>query len=70
MEWVSRIMTISLEMALPALLGHWADRWLETKLVFLVLGVILGFSLGVWHLVKLAAAPPGSGHSPRGPSGD
>ncbi len=66
MEWVSRITTISLEMALPALLGHWADRWLETKLVFLVLGVILGFSLGMWHLVKLAGAPPGNGR----PSGD
>ena len=70
MGWVSRITTISLEMALPALLGYWADRWLETEPLFLVLGVIAGFSLGMWHLIKLAAAPPGDGHPPRRSSED
>lgn len=64
MGWVSRITAISLEMALPALLGYWADQWLETEPLFLVLGVIAGFSLGMWHLIKLAAAPPGNGHRP------
>ena len=65
MEWVSRITTICLEMALPALLGHLADRWLNRKMLFLVLGAVVGFSLGMWQLVKLAAGPPGDGHPPR-----
>jgi ATP synthase protein I len=58
LEWVSRITTISLEMSLPALLGYWADRELGTKPLFLVLGGIAGFGLGLWHLLKLAALPP------------
>jgi len=70
MGWVSRITTICLEMVLPALLGYWADQWLKTKMLFLVLGVIVGFSLGMWHLIKLAAAPPGDGHPPRRSSED
>ena len=64
MAWVSRITTISLEMVLPALLGYWADQWLGTKPLFLVLGVIAGFILGMWDLVKLAATPPGNESRP------
>lgn len=64
MGWVSRITTISLEMVLPALLGYWADQWLGTKVLFLVLGVIAGFSLGMWDLVKLASTPPGKESRP------
>jgi len=58
LEWVSRITTISLEMALPALLGYWVDQKLGTKILFLALGAIAGFALGLWHLLKLAALPP------------
>ena len=58
MQWVSRVTTISLEMVLPGLLGYWADQQWNSEPVLLVLGVILGFSVGMWHLVKLAKWPP------------
>jgi ATP synthase protein I len=58
MEWTSRLTTISLEMVLPGLLGYWVDQKLGTRVVFLLLGVIAGFSVGMWHLVKLAGSPP------------
>ncbi|MBN1910796.1 MAG: AtpZ/AtpI family protein [Pirellulales bacterium] len=56
MGWVSQVTTIGLEMALPALAGHWLDQRLGTKLVFLLLGTVLGFATGMWHLLKLADA--------------
>jgi ATP synthase protein I len=67
MEWVSRITTISLEMVLPALAGYWVDERLGTRFV-LVVGVVVGFSVGMWHLVKLTKAPPGGSPPPRGPA--
>jgi hypothetical protein len=69
MEWVSRITTISLEMVLPALLGYWADRKLGIRGLSVV-GVIVGFGVGMWHLIKLTKAPPGKGRPPREPSQD
>lgn len=53
MEWISRITTISLEMVLPGVIGYWIDLRLGTKVVFLILGVILGFVGGIWQLIKL-----------------
>ena len=44
MVWVSRITSISMEMVLPGLIGYYLlDRWLGTRVVFLILGLILGF---------------------------
>jgi F0F1-type ATP synthase assembly protein I len=57
MEWTSRVTTISLEMVLPGLLGYWLDQRLGTRIVFLVLGAILGLGMGMWHLIKLTEAP-------------
>ncbi len=51
--WVAQITTISLEMALPALGGSWLDQKLGTKVLFLILGSVLGFAAGFWHLLKL-----------------
>jgi hypothetical protein len=53
MQWVARLTTISLEMALPGLGGFWLDQWLGTRVVFLIVGVIVGFAAGMWHLVQL-----------------
>ncbi len=53
MEWVSRLTSIALEMALPGLGGYGLDRWLGTKVLFLVLGVVIGFILGLWQLILL-----------------
>lgn len=55
--WVSRILTISLEMVLPGLLGVWIDRLLGSVVVFTLLGFALGSVLAVWHLLKITASP-------------
>ena len=54
-------MTISLEMSLPGVLGFWLDgRW-GTGGLFTVLGVVVGFSVGMLQLVKLAKSASGEG---------
>jgi hypothetical protein len=53
MAMASRITGIAAEMALPPLLGYWADQKLGTKILLLVVGVILGFTLGLWQLLQL-----------------
>ena len=53
MAWASRIMTISLEMALPGLGGYWIDQKLGTKLVFTLVGVGLGMVVSGWHLIQI-----------------
>ena len=55
-EWSSRITTIALEMVVPGLIGLWIDRQLGTVMVFLVLGVAVGMTAGMMHLVRLAAS--------------
>jgi hypothetical protein len=52
-EWASRIMTVSLEMVLPGVIGVWLDGRLGTKLVFALLGFGGGMVLGVWHLLQM-----------------
>ena len=63
--WAVRITSISLEMVVPGLIGLWIDRQLGTVLLFLVLGVIVGFTTGMLHLIRLAAAASRRGPSPR-----
>ena len=53
MEWTTRLTSIALEMALPGVGGHFVDNWLDTKVVFLILGVLIGFAAGMWHLILL-----------------
>lgn len=47
-------MTISLEMALPAFIGHWLDRKWGTTPWLTALGAILGFITGMSHLLRMA----------------
>lgn len=51
--WASRVMTISLEMVVPGLLGYWLDQRLGTKVVFLLLGFALGSVLAALALAKI-----------------
>jgi F0F1-type ATP synthase assembly protein I len=51
-EWTSRVTTVSLEMVLPGVVGLWIDRQLGTVMVFLILGVVLGMTVGMIHLVR------------------
>ena len=53
-EWSSRLTVIGLEMALPAAGGYWLDRRFGTAPVFVILGAILGFAAGMFHLLQIA----------------
>jgi len=55
MTWASRVTSIAMEMALPPLLGSWLDRRWGTGYTLLIVGGVLGFILGIMHLVRLAA---------------
>jgi len=59
------VTTIALEMALPGLLGLWIDRQLGTVMLFLVLGVTLGMTVGMLHLVRMATTLHGDKPSDR-----
>lgn len=51
--WVSRLTTVSLEMALPALLGHWLDKKWGTTPLITAIGAFLGFGCGLTHLLRM-----------------
>jgi ATP synthase protein I len=53
MQWVSRITSVAIEMVLPGVIGYWIDQRLGTKVLFFIIGVILGFVGGIWQLIKL-----------------
>ena len=55
MQWVSQITTVSLEMALPAGLGHLADRRWGTGPWLTCVGALLGFVVGFRHLLLMVA---------------
>lgn len=52
-EWVTRIMTISLEMVLPGLAGYWLDQKLHTVCLFMLVGFALGCTAAVLQLIHL-----------------
>lgn len=64
-------MAISLSMALPALGGYWLDARLGTGFVFVVIGALLGFALGMVQLMQIAKATssPPKGKVSRGDGG-
>jgi ATP synthase protein I len=54
MMWVSRVTTVGLEFALPALLGNYLDvRW-HTKPAATLIGLVLGFAVGMMHILRFA----------------
>ena len=55
-QWASRIMLASLEMVLPCLAGYWIDTKLGTVAVFMVIGLVGGCWLGMWHLMRMIAS--------------
>ena len=57
--WASRVMTVALEMVLPGLIGIWIDRKLGLKAACTLAGFGLGFSVALWHLLKLTKQPSG-----------
>ena len=58
MQWVSRVTTISLEMVLPGIAGHWLDnRWGTSYLA--LLGLALGLTIGLRQLIAMSREAPG-----------
>lgn len=53
-ERAAQVMTISLEMVVPGLLGYWLDQRLGTKAVFLLCGFALGAVMAGLALAKIA----------------
>ncbi len=53
----SRISTIGLEFFVPALLGHLLDVKLGTGPWALLVGMALGFAVGMVHLLRIARDP-------------
>jgi F0F1-type ATP synthase assembly protein I len=51
--WSSRITSVALEMGLPGALGYWIDQKLGTWILFLVLGLVLGMTTGMIHLLRM-----------------
>lgn len=56
-EWSSRITTIALEMVVPVLIGYWLDRRLGSGVAFLLAGAVVGFSVSLLGLMRLARRP-------------
>jgi len=56
--WAARVMTISIEMVTPGLLGYWVDQQLGTVVLFLVLGLTLGTVAGIFHLLSMIKSIP------------
>jgi len=52
-QWFGRISTITLEMSLPAIGGNYLDGRFGTSYLALI-GLILGVTVGVWHLMLVA----------------
>jgi len=60
MEWVAKITTVGLEMALPAGLGYWLDRKWNTEPWLVTVGALLGFFAGFRHLLQMLKASDNS----------
>jgi F0F1-type ATP synthase assembly protein I len=50
----ANLSSIGLEFALPMLLGLYLDQKLGSKPVLLLVGMALGFAIGIFHLVRIA----------------
>jgi F0F1-type ATP synthase assembly protein I len=55
-QWSSRIMVTSFEMVLPGVVGHWIDQRLGTVVLFMLVGLVVGCTGGVWHLIRMTSA--------------
>jgi len=63
MEWVAKITTVALEMVLPAVGGSYLDSRMGTS-YWVVVGLVVGFGTGMWHLLQMTR-PPSSGGTGR-----
>lgn len=67
LQWVQQIITIALEMALPAWLGQWLDKRWGTTPWLVSVGAVFGFSSAMVHLLALAKKERRGDSGRRGP---
>ena len=60
MQWASRITTVGLEFALPPLMGAGLDGWWRTSPWATVVGAVVGFAVGMMHILRIAREGTGS----------
>jgi ATP synthase protein I len=58
--WASRVTTLGLEFALPAMVGYYVDERWRTKPVATLVGCALGFAVGMTHILRFAREGTGS----------
>jgi F0F1-type ATP synthase assembly protein I len=46
-------MVVSLEMVLPGIAGYAIDQWLGSKVLFMLVGFVLGCTAASVHLIRL-----------------
>ena len=64
-QWASRVTSIGLTFALPPLAGAYLDRLWTPKPWGTLVGVVVGFAVGMGQVLKIAREGPKSG-APRG----
>jgi len=55
MDWVAKITAVGIEMVLPAIGGHYLDRYLQTN-YWVIIGLVVGGVAGFWHLLQMTKA--------------
>ncbi len=58
--WASRLTALGFEFVLPALGGYYLDRRWGTEPAATLVGTVLGFGVGMFHLLQMTRARPGS----------
>lgn len=58
MMWASQISTLGIEMALPILGGYYLDRRWNSSPVCILIGVVLGFGIGLYLIIKITQRKP------------
>ncbi|MCA9247391.1 MAG: AtpZ/AtpI family protein [Planctomycetales bacterium] len=61
--WSSRIMSVSLEMVVPGLIGNWLDGRFQTSPWIMVIAFAAGGAVAILHLIQMTK-PSGN----RGPA--
>lgn len=54
MLWASRVTTVGLEFALPALAGLWLDGKWSVGPLGVIAGAAIGFTMGMFHLLRIS----------------
>jgi len=63
------IAAVGMEMVIPALLGWWLDSYLNSGPWGALVGGVVGFTGGIWHMLRLAKQDEPSRNHKNSPPG-